>query len=433
MSKQIYIAMSADIIHHGHINLIRRAAELGELTVGILTDEAIASYKRYPLMKYAEREQIIGAIKGVGRVLPQETVDYESNLRKLRPDIVVHGDDWASGIQSKVRQRVIEVLSEWGGQLVEVPYTKDVSIEKMRSALDAGGIMPEDRRARLSRLLELKPLVRILEAHNGLTGLIVESTRVARDERIEGFDGMWVSSLCDSTAKGKPDIELVDMTSRMNTIHDIMEVTTKPLILDGDTGGLTEHFVFNVKTLERMGVSAIIIEDKIGLKKNSLFGTEVEQTQDSVENFSAKLRAGRDAVRTGDFLIIARIESLILRAGMEDAERRARAYLDAGASGIMIHSREKTPDEIFEFCRRYERFGQGRPLVVVPTTFNGVYEHEFAERGVNVVIYANHLIRSAFPAMLRCAQTILENNRALEADKLCMSISDILRLIPGGE
>ncbi len=433
MSKQIYIAMSADIIHHGHINLIRRAAELGELTVGILTDEAIASYKRYPLMKYAEREQIIGAIKGVGRVLPQETVDYESNLRKLRPDIVVHGDDWASGIQSKVRQRVIEVLSEWGGQLVEVPYTKDVSIEKMRSALDAGGILPEDRRARLSRLLELKPLVRILEAHNGLTGLIVESTRVARDERIEGFDGMWVSSLCDSTAKGKPDIELVDMTSRMNTIHDIMEVTTKPLILDGDTGGLTEHFVFNVKTLERMGVSAIIIEDKIGLKKNSLFGTEVEQTQDSVENFSAKLRAGRDAARTGDFLIIARIESLILRAGMEDAERRARAYLDAGASGIMIHSREKTPDEIFEFCRRYERFGQGRPLVVVPTTFNGVYEHEFAERGVNVVIYANHLIRSAFPAMLRCAQTILENNRALEADKLCMSISDILRLIPGGE
>ena len=314
MSKQIYIAMSADIIHHGHINLIRRAAELGELTVGILTDEAIASYKRYPLMKYAEREQIIGAIKGVGRVLPQETVDYESNLRKLRPDIVVHGDDWASGIQSKVRQRVIEVLSEWGGQLVEVPYTKDVSIEKMRSALDAGGILPEDRRARLSRLLELKPLVRILEAHNGLTGLIVESTRVARDERIEGFDGMWVSSLCDSTAKGKPDIELVDMTSRMNTIHDIMEVTTKPLILDGDTGGLTEHFVFNVKTLERMGVSAIIIEDKIGLKKNSLFGTEVEQTQDSVENFSAKLRAGRDAARTGDFLIIARIESLILRA-----------------------------------------------------------------------------------------------------------------------
>ncbi len=433
MSKQIYIAMSADIIHHGHINLIRRAAELGELTVGILTDEAIASYKRYPLMKYAEREQIIGAIKGVGRVLPQETVDYESNLRKLRPDIVVHGDDWASGIQSKVRQRVIEVLSEWGGQLVEVPYTKDVSIEKMRSALDAGGILPEDRRARLSRLLELKPLVRILEAHNGLTGLIVESTRVARDERIEGFDGMWVSSLCDSTAKGKPDIELVDMTSRMNTIHDIMEVTTKPLILDGDTGGLTEHFVFNVKTLERMGVSAVIIEDKIGLKKNSLFGTEVEQTQDSVENFSAKLRAGRDAAQTGDFLIIARIESLILRAGMEDAERRARAYLDAGASGIMIHSREKSPDEVFEFCRRYERFGQGRPLVVVPTTFNGVYEHEFAERGVNVVIYANHLIRSAFPAMLRCAQTILENNRALEADKLCMSISDILRLIPGGE
>ncbi len=433
MQKKVYVAMSADIIHHGHINLISKAAELGEVTVGVLTDEAIASYKRYPIMKYAEREKIISAIKGVSATIPQDTIDYEKNLRLLTPDYVVHGDDWQQGIQSKVRARVIEVLAEWGGKLHEVSYTRDVSIEKVRGHLDAGGIMPEDRRRRLTEIMKLKPLVRVLEAHNGLTGLIVETTRVVKDEKIESFDAMWVSSLCDSTAKGKPDIELVDMTSRLSTINDIMEVTTKPIILDGDTGGLTEHFVFNVKTLERMGVSAIIIEDKIGLKKNSLFGTEVEQTQDTIENFSAKIRAGRDALQTKEFLIIARIESLILRAGMEDAVARAKAYIAAGAGGIMIHSREKTPDEIFEFCRRYREFGEGIPLVVVPTTFNQVYEQEFSERGVNIVIYANHLVRSAFPAMVKTAETILETNRAYEADKMCLPISQVLRLIPGGE
>lgn len=431
--KTVYVAMSADIIHNGHINLIKKAAQLGELTVGVLTDEAIASYKRYPLMHLEERMEILGNLNGVSHVVPQLTLDYEENLRKLKPDFVVHGDDWRSGIQSSIREKVISVLSEWGGQLIEVPYTEGVSIERLRGRLDAEGVLPEQRRSRLANLLKVKPMVRVLEAHNGLTGLIVENTRVAKGDEIHGFDAMWISSLCDSTAKGKPDIELVDMTSRLDTINQIMEVTTKPIILDGDTGGQIEHFVFNVKTLERIGVSAVIIEDKVGLKKNSLFGTEVDQQQDTIENFCRKITAGKQAQKTRDFMIIARIESLILEQGMEDALNRARSYVNAGADGIMIHSRMKDPAEILEFCDSFSTEFPKVPIVVVPSSFASVYESELADHGVRIVIYANHLIRSAFPAMQKTAQSILEHGRCLEASEMCLPIKDVIRLIPGGE
>lgn len=431
--KQVYLAMSADVIHHGHINLIERASELGDITVGVLTDEAIASYKRFPLLPLAERMRVISNLRHVKKVVVQDTVDYEKNLRLLKPDYVVHGDDWREGIQKQVRSKVIKVLAEWGGELVEFPYTHDANIDRLRREVETRGMLPEVRRGRLSQLLKIKPLVRIMEAHNGLTGLIVENASVVKEDRIERFDGIWVSSLCDSTAKGKPDIELVDLTSRMNTINDILEVTTKPIILDGDTGGLPEHFAYTVRTLEREGVSAIIIEDKIGPKKNSLFGTDVVQTQDSIESFCYKIRAGKDALRSREFMIIARIESLILKKGMDDALARARAYIDAGASGIMIHSKEKSPAEVFEFCEQYQEFGADIPLVVVPTTYNAVTEDEFEKRGVRIVIYANHLIRSAFPAMMKTARTILEHGRSLEADELCMPIKEILTLIPGSE
>ena len=431
--KQVYLAMSADVIHHGHINLIERASELGDITVGVLTDEAIASYKRFPLLPLPERMKIISNLKHVKKVVVQDTIDYEKNLRLLKPDYVAHGDDWREGIQQQVRSKVIKVLAEWGGELVEFPYTVDANIDRLRREVETRGMLPEVRRGRLCQLLKIKPLVRIMEAHNGLTGLIVENASVVKEDRIERFDGIWVSSLCDSTAKGKPDIELVDLTSRMNTINDILEVTTKPIILDGDTGGLPEHFAYTVRTLEREGVSAIIIEDKIGPKKNSLFGTDVEQTQDSIESFCHKIRVGKDALRSREFMIIARIESLILKKGMDDALARARAYIEAGASGIMIHSKEKSPDEVFEFCEKYREFGADVPLVVVPTTYNSVTEDEFEKRGVRIVIYANHLIRSAFPAMMKTARTILERRRSLEADEFCMPIKEILTLIPGSE
>ena len=428
--KTVYIAISADILHHGHINLIKKASEYGDLIVGVLTDEAIATYKRFPVLDYEQRTFIIENINGVKKVVPQETLDYSENLKKYKPDFVFHGDDWKEGIQSKTRQNVIDTLKEWDGKLIEIPFTEDVSIDKINDIIKSAASIPDSRRGRLKKLISLKPIVRTIEAHNGLSALVVENAKASKDEKINSFDAIWVSSLTDSTAKGKPDIELVDMTSRINTINEIMEVSTKPIILDGDTGGLIEHFVFNIKTIERMGVSAIIIEDKIGLKKNSLFGTEVEQSQDSIENFCEKIRAGKKALKTNEFMIIARIESLILKQGMDDAINRAKAYIKAGADGIMIHSREKEPDEIFEFCDKFNEFAPDVPLVVVPTSFNQVYEEEFAEKGVNIVIYANHLIRSSYPAMVNTANLILENERCKEADDKCLSIKEILTLIP---
>lgn len=433
MTKRVYVGMSADLIHPGHLNIIKTAREHGEVIIGLLTDKAIASYKRLPYMTYEQRKIVIENIQGVTKVVPQETLDYVPNLRALKPDYVVHGDDWKTGVQQATRQKVIDALKEWGGQLVEVPYTEGVSSTQFNKALKEIGTTPQIRMQRLKRLIENKPTVRVMEAHNGLTGLVVEHTQVKDDKGVtKEFDAMWLSSLTDSTAKGKPDIEAVDLTSRLQTIHDILEVTTKPIIYDGDTGGKTEHFVFTVKTLERLGVSAVIIEDKIGLKKNSLFGTDVEQTQDSIPDFCHKIQEGKKAQITDNFMVIARIESLILGKGMDDAVNRAKAYLEAGADGIMIHSRQKSPAEVLEFCRIYNTFENRKPLVVVPSSYNTIYERELAEAGANIVIYANHLLRSAYPAMLATAQTILTNERSSEVDSKMMSINEILTLIPGG-
>jgi len=431
--KKVYVGISADLIHHGHLNIINEARKLGEVTLGLLTDEAIVSYKRLPLLTYEQRKVIMENIKGVSQIVPQETLDYLPNLKKLKPDYVVHGDDWKTGVQKETRQRVIDVLKEWGGELIEVPYTHGVSSTQLKGALHDIGITPEVRMKKLKRLLQVKPLVRAMEAHNGLTGLIVENVNVVKNDVMKEFDVIWISSLTDSLSKGKPDIEIVDSTSRISTINHILEVTTKPLIVDGDTGGLTEHFVFMVKTLERLGVSAIVIEDKVGLKKNSLFGTEVPQTQDSIGGFSNKISQGKKAQVTNDFMIIARIESLILKKGMWDALLRARAYIEAGADVIMIHSKEKDPKEILDFCKEYSKFDSKVPLVAVPSTYNQITEEELMNAGVNVVIYANHMIRSAYPNMVKTAESILLNERAYEAEEYCMPIKDILNLIPGGK
>ncbi len=432
--KKVYLTIGTDIIHHGHINVIEKARELGEVTVGILTDEVMASYKRYPLLEYDQRKKVIENIKGVENVVRQEELDYTPTLKELKPDYVVHGEDWKTGPQQKIREKVIETLEEWGGELVEVEYTKDVSLDKLDEKIEELGTTPDERRKKLRKLIEKKDIVRIIEAHNGLTGLIAEKTKFPKEDKIESFDGMWVSSLCDSTVKGKPDIELVDETSRINTINEILEVTTKTIILDGDTGGKVEHFVYTVKTLERIGVSAVIIEDKIGLKRNSLFGTEVEQKQDTIENFTRKISEGKKAQVTDDFMIIARIESLILDAGLDDALERAEAYIDAGVDAVMIHSKDDDPDDILAFFDEYEDFEYKVPVVVVPTTYCQITEEELIEAGANVVIYANHLLRSAYPAMKKAAESILEHNRAKEADeKYCMGIRDILTLIPGGK
>ena len=429
--RSVYMCFSADMLHSGHMAIIKKAQTLGRLTIGVLSDEAVASYKRFPLIPFEERKSLIENISGVERVVEQKTLSYADILRRLKPDYVVHGDDWVDGFQRPIRDEVVSVLAEYGGELVEFPYSRDAKYDELDRLSRAQLSMPDMRRGRLKKLLAMKGCVTAMEAHSGITGLIVEKTTVLQEGKTYQFDAMWVSSLCDSTAKGKPDIELVDMTSRFRTIDDIMEVTTKPVIFDGDTGGLTEHFVYTVRSLERMGVSMVIIEDKTGLKKNSLFGTEVKQTQDTIENFCAKIAAGKKAQKTKDFMICARIESLILEQGMDDALSRAHAYTAAGADAIMIHSRKKDPAEIFEFIEKFRAVDSVTPIVLVPTSFNSVYEDEFKARGANVIIYANQLTRSGFPAMKKTAEMILENHRAKEADEqMCMPIKQILTLIP---
>lgn len=429
-NRTVYLCFSTDIVHSGHISIINKAKKLGKLMIGVLSDEAVCSYRRFPLVPFAERKALFENINGVHKVVKQETLSYRENLEQYRPDYVVHGDDWKEGFQKPLRDEVVELLAGYGGRLVEFPYTKGERYQEMEKRQQLQLSLPDLRRSRLKKTIGLKGLVTAIEAHSGITGLIAEKTVVYQNGQARQFDAMWISSLCDSTAKGKPDIELVDMTSRFRTIDDIMEVTTKPIIFDGDTGGLTEHFVYTVKTLERMGVSMVIIEDKTGLKKNSLFGNEVVQTQDTIENFCQKIKMGKQTQKTKDFMIVARIESLILEQGMENALARAFAYVEAGADGIMIHSRKKEPAEIFEFIEKFRAQDRITPIVVVPTSFNAVTEEEFRERGVNVVIYANQLTRSGFPAMQSVARTILEHHRAQEADAICMPIKEIITLIP---
>ena len=431
MSKKVYVAMSADIIHPGHLNIIREAAQLGEVTVGVLTDAAIASYKRLPYMSYEQRAAVVAALKGVVQVIPQEQLDYIPNLRKLKPDFVVHGTDWREGVQAKTRQGVIDVLAEWGGRLVEPEYTPGISSTLLNKAIREVGTTPDIRRRRLRRLLNAKPVVRVMEAHSGLSGLIVENAFVMKDNKRLEFDAMWLSSLTDSTLKGKPDNESVDVTSRLRTVNDILEITTKPIIYDGDSGGLPEHFAFLVRSLERLGVSAVIIEDKVGLKQNSLFEVGNIQSQATVGDQCHKIKVGKQAQVTDEFMVIARCESLIAGKGEDDAIARCRAYCEVGADGVMIHSKAKTPDEVFSFVRRFRtEVSADKPIVVVPSTYAQVAEQELADAGVNVVIYANHLLRAAYPAMRRTAERILECGRAQEASaEFCMPIKEIISLI----
>lgn len=431
MNKKVYIGMTADIMHPGLIHIINEATKYGDVIVGLLTDKAIAEHKRLPYLTYEQRKEVVENIKGVSEVIPQEEWSYVDNLKRIRPDYIIHGDDWKNGPLREIREQVFEVMNEQGGKVIEIPYTKGINSSSLDKEIKSIGTTPDIRLKTLRRLINAKPIVRILEAHDGLCGLIIENLEIQKGDKREVFDGMWSSSLTDSTSKGKPDIEAVDLTTRLQDLNNILECTTKPIIFDGDTGGKIEHFTFTVRTLERHGISAIIIEDKVGLKKNSLFGTDAIQTQDTIEGFYMKIKAGKEAQVTQDFMIIARIESLIAGKPMSDALERAYAYVEAGADGIMIHSKNKSGEDIKEFCLTFRQRYAHVPIVVVPTTYDHIHESELRKWGVNVVIYANHMLRAAYPAMMRVACTILENGRAQEVRDLCMPIKEILELIPG--
>lgn len=433
MSKTVYLGMIADIMHPGLINIINEGAKYGDVIIGLFTDKAIATHKRLPVLTYDQRKEVVENINGVSKVVPQDEWSYVSNLKKIKPDYIIHGDDWKEGANKKIRQEVFKVMEELGGEVIEIPYTQGINSSKLAKEIEGFGTTPEVRMKRLRRLIDAKPIVRILESHCGLTGLIAEKISVEVDGKIRQFDGMWSSSLTDSTSKGKPDIEAVDLTTRLHDLNDTLEVTTKPVIFDCDTGGKTEHFVFKVRTLERLGIGAVIIEDKIGLKQNSLFGTDAVQKQDTIEGFSEKISAGKSSQVTEDFMIIARIESLIAGKGIDDALKRAFAYVKAGADGIMIHSKNNNGMDVKEFCERFREEDKETPIVVVPTTYNQFTETELASWGVNIVIYANHMLRSAYPAMVKCAKSILENERSYESNELCMPVKEILTLIPGNK
>lgn len=432
MAKTVYLGMIGDIMHPGLINIITEGAKYGDVMIGLFTDKAIATHKRLPYLTYDQRKAVIEKIVGVKTIVPQDDWSYVPNLVKYKPDYIIHGDDWKEGPAKYLRDEVFKVMESLGGQVVEIPYTKGISASGLKQTIDSLGVTPQARLASLRRLISAKPIVRIMESHCGLTGLIIEHTKVEVGNEIREFDGMWASSLTDSTSKGKPDIEAVDLTTRLHDLSDSLEVTTKPVIYDGDTGGKTEHFVFTVRTLERLGVSAVIIEDKVGLKQNSLFGTDAVQTQDSIEGFCAKIQTGKEAQITNDFMIIARCESLIAGKPVEDALERCHAYVAAGADGIMIHSKNKDGQDIKEFCQRFREVDNHTPIVAVPTTYGQFTEAELAEWGINIVIYANHMLRSAYPAMVKCAERILETTRCQEAsEEYCMPIKQILNLIPG--
>lgn len=430
--KMVYLGMIGDIMHPGLINIINEGAKYGNVMIGLFTDKAIATHKRLPYLSYDQRKNVIENIKGVSCIVPQDDWSYVPNLVKYKPDYIIHGDDWLYGPDKYLRDEVFKVMESIGGEVIEIPYTKGISASGLKEAIDSLGVTPQARLSSLRRLISAKPIVRILESHNGLTGLIAEHTSVEVNGQHREFDGMWASSLTDSTSKGKPDIEAVDLTTRLHDLNDALEVTTKPVIFDGDTGGKVEHFVFTVRTLERLGISAVIIEDKVGLKQNSLFGTDAVQTQDTIEGFCHKIKAGKDAQITRDFMVISRIESLIAGKSVDDALERAFAYVGAGADGVMIHSKNKDGMDIKEFCLRFREKDSHTPIVAVPTTYNQFTEEELAEWGINIVIYANHMLRSAYPAMVKCAESILTNSRSLEAsDQYCMPIKQILNLIPG--
>lgn len=427
--KKVYTCFCTSVIHEGHLNIIKEARKYGEVIVGVLSDASMVRFNKFPTVSLEERIDMIKNIEGISKVIVQKDIRYNAVIQELKPDYVIHGDNWKIGPMKAIRNNVEGLLKEYGGQIIDVPYTYNDNVKRTDDCVKEKLAMPEYRRKRLKQLLKLCPIVKTMEVHNGLTGLLVEKTIVENDGELDQFDAMWISSLCDSIAKGKPDIELVDMTSRFQTIDDVMEVTTKPIIFDGDTGGLIEHFVYTVRSLERMGVSAVIIEDKTGLKKNSLFGTDVVQELDSIEHFSEKIRAAKRVQLTDDFMIIARLEALILEKGQEEALKRARAFVEAGADGIMIHSRKKTPDEIFEFCDKFRSEDNDTPLVVVPTSYNTVTEQELISHGINIVIYANQLTRSAFPAMEKTAKDILKFHRAKEVDDCLMPIKEIISLV----
>ena len=427
--KTVYVGLAADILHKGHMNILKLASKYGDVTVGLLTDKAISSYKNLPHLNFDQRKEVLKNIRYVKKVIAQDTLDYTKNLNKIKPHFVVHGDDWKKGVQKKTRSNVLKTLKKWSGKLIEPRYTKNISSSEIKKKIKELGTTPDIRRLKLKRLLNSKKIVRVLECHNPISGLIIENLSVKKSHKTDEFHCMWSSSLTDSVSRGMPDNQSVDYSVRTQGVNDIFNVTTKPLIFDIDNGGSILHLPYVVKKLESIGVSAIIMEDKIGEKSNSLFKDQSKAKQDTIKNFCKKIRKVKDTAITNDFLCISRIESLILGKSMEDAIKRAKAYSKAGTDLIMIHSKEKNAKEIFHFAKKFRNLNIPVPLVAAPSTYSKTRENELAKNGFKIVIYDSHLFRASYNSMLKTAKGILENERSFETEKNISSIENILHLI----
>lgn len=429
INTTVYVPLATDVIHEGHLNIIKKANKLGQVIIGILSDKAITQYKQLPLFSEFERIQEARKLKNVNQVIVQNEWSYKKILKKIKPNYFIHGDDWKKGIQKKIRSEVIETLKKTGGKLVEVQYTKGISGYKIKKKLLKLGISPDHRKSLLRRLINSKEIVRIIESHSALTALIVDRLSLTRNKRIVEFDGLWSSSLTDSTLRGKPDNQSLDYTVRINSLSDILDVTHKPIIFDGDNGGRIEHLDYLIKNLERNGVSAIVIEDKKGLKLNSLFKNQDSSQQESIGEFCKKIKKIIRVRISKDFLVIARIESFILNRSENEALMRATKYAKAGADGILIHSKNKNPKEIIDFAKKFRKIINNIPLVAVPSTYSRTYEKELIKNGFKIIIYANQLLRSSYKSMSDTAKSILKYGRSYEAEKKISSINELINLI----
>ncbi|MAJ86251.1 MAG: phosphoenolpyruvate mutase [Candidatus Pelagibacter sp.] len=426
MKKKVYVCLAADILHEGHVNILKKASKHGDVTVGLMTDNAIGKYKKIPFLNYHQREVVVKNLSMVKKVIPQYTMDFRPNLRLLKPDYVVHGDIWKPALK-KLRKEVVEQLKKWSGKLIEYPYTKNISSSSIKENIINSPLFNVSRVSMLKRLLSVKGFVRIIEAHSPLAGLIIENTKYKKNKNDKEYDGMWSSSLTESLMRGKPDNQSVELSTRITALNELLDITTKPIIFDADNGGRIEHLSYRINTLERQGVSAIVIEDKIGLKKNSLFKNQKNAQQDSIKNFCKKLKVAAKSKNSKDFFIVARIESFILGKGLQDALKRAKAYSNSGADAILIHSKENNPKEIFKFSKIYKKFNNHKHLIAVPSSYSKTLEKDLIKNGFNIVIYANHMLRASYLSMKKLALDILKNSRSFESEKKISKISDLLK------
>jgi phosphoenolpyruvate phosphomutase len=421
--------LAADILHEGHLNILRIASNYGKVIVGLLTDSAIIQYKNLPFFDYDQRFKIVCNLKLVDEVIPQDSWNYKLILNAIKPNFFVHGDDWKIGVQAKIRLDVIKELKKWNGKLIEPKYFKNVSKISHKKKILYLGITPDQRKLQLKRLLKVKKIIRIMESHSALSSLIVENININKNGKASQFDGIWSSSLTDSTLRGKPDNQSVDYSQRINSLNDTIDTSLKPIIFDGDNGGRMEHLRYLVKNLEKIGVSALVLEDKKGLKINSLFQDQSKSSQDSIKEFSKKIKIVVNSRISKDFMIIARIESLILGKTLKDAINRAEQYSKAGADAILIHSKKNHPKEIFNFAKIFKKSKFFKPMIAIPSTYSKTYEKELINNGFQIVIYANHLLRASYQAMYQTAQKILINQRSFESENTITPINKIISLI----